>query len=197
MKSLNRLINAFRRLPGVGPKQAERFSAYFLKASDAESNEFCVALQELKKSIKLCSHCFNYCENDLCHICKDETRDRTSLCIVEKPKDIELFERTKAFKGLYHVLHGTISPVSAKEICQRKIQNLSERIINSDPKIKEVILATNPDTEGENTALYIADVLKSEVKNISRLGYGMPLGADIEYTDELTLSYALKGRTKV
>lgn len=197
MKSLNRLISAFRRLPGVGPKQAERFSTYFLKASEAESNELCVALQEMKKSIKLCSNCFNYCENELCFICKDESRDRTLLCIVEKPKDIELIERTKVFNGLYHVIHGTISPVSAKDISQKKIQNLSERVINSDPKILEVIIATNPDTEGENTALYIADVLKGEVENISRLGYGMPLGADIEYIDELTLSYALKGRTKV
>ncbi|MBT3392781.1 MAG: recombination protein RecR [Elusimicrobiaceae bacterium] len=197
MKSLNRLISAFRRLPGVGPKQAERFSSYFLKASEAEANELCTALQNLKKSVKLCSNCLNYCENDLCHICKDEARDRTSICIVEKPKDIELIERTKIYNGLYHVLHGTISPVSAKEIGHHKIKQLAGRVDASDPKILEIILATNPDTEGENTALYIADVLKGSVENISRLGYGMPLGADIEYTDELTLSYALKGRTKV
>jgi len=197
MKSLDRLINAFKKLPGVGPKQAERFSSYFLKASEAEAKELADALEDLKNNVRLCSNCFNYSENEICEICADSHREKNIICVVEKPKDIEIIEKTKIFNGLYHVLHGTISPLRSRDLTEQRIHRLAQRVANSEDKIEEIIIATNPDTEGENTALYIADVLKGHVEKISRLGYGMPLGADIEYTDELTLSYALKGRTKI
>lgn len=197
MKSLDRLVRAFRRLPGVGPRQAERFSAYFLRASQGETEEFVNALLSMKQDVKLCPVCFSYSENDLCDICRDPDRDQGLICVVEDPQDIESIEKTGAYKGLYHVLHGAISPMEGRGAEQVKARELLERIQQSATPIREVIIATDPDSEGETTALYLADLLRGLVGQITRIGYGVPLGGDIDYIDEMTLGYSLKGRTKL
>ena len=197
MKSLDRLIRAFKRLPGVGPRQAERFSAYFLRASQAETEEFINALVAVKQDVKLCPVCFSYSESGLCPICADPDRDRGLICVVEDPQDIEALEKTGAYKGLYHVLHGAISPLEGRSAEQVKVRELLERVQNSADPVREVIIATDPDSEGETTALYLADLLRGLVGQVTRIGYGVPLGGDIDYMDELTLGYSLKGRTKI
>lgn len=197
MKSLDRLIRAFKRLPGVGPRQAERFSAYFLRASQGETEEFINALVAVKQDVKLCPVCFSYSEGDLCPICADQDRDRGLICVVEDPQDIEALEKTGAYKGLYHVLHGAISPLEGRSAEQVKVRELLERVQNSEVPVREVIIATDPDSEGETTALYLADLLRGLVGQVTRIGYGVPLGGDIDYMDELTLGYSLKGRTKL
>ena len=197
MKSLDRLVRAFRRLPGVGPRQAERFSAYFLRASQGETEEFVNALLSMKQDVKLCPVCFSYSENDLCDICRDPDRDQGLICVVEDPQDVESIEKTGAYKGLYHVLHGAISPMEGRGAEQVKARELLERIQHSAMPIREVIIATDPDSEGETTALYLADLLRGLVGQITRIGYGVPLGGDIDYIDEMTLGYSLKGRTKL
>jgi len=197
MKSLDRLIKAFRRLPGVGPRQAERFALHYLRASESEVAEFKDSLLAMRENVHFCPQCFAYSEGGDCEICSDDTRDKSFLCVVEEPKDIEAIEKTRAFSGLYHVLHGSISPVEGRTADSLRIKELIERVQNSPEEIKEVIIATNPDTEGETTSLYIADVLRGLVGRVSRIGYGMPLGGHIDYIDELTLSHALKGRTKI
>lgn len=197
MKSLDRLIRALRRLPGVGPRQAERFATYFLRTSQGEMEEFVNALVEVKQGVKLCKECFAYSETELCEICSDQDRDRSIICVVEDPQDIESLEKTGAFKGLYHVLHGAISPMEGRGAEQVKVRELVERIRKSPVAIKEVILATDPDSDGETTALYLADLLRGLVPQITRIGYGVPLGGDIDYIDEMTLGYSLKGRTKL
>lgn len=197
MKSLDRLVRALRRLPGVGPRQAERFATYFLRTSQGEMEEFVNALVEVKQGVKLCKECFAYSETELCEICSDQDRDRSIICVVEDPQDIESLEKTGAFKGLYHVLHGSISPMEGRGAEQVKVRELVERIRKSPVAIKEVILATDPDSDGETTALYLADLLRGLVPQITRIGYGVPLGGDIDYIDEMTLGYSLKGRTKL
>ena len=197
MQHLDRLIRALKRLPGVGPRQAERFAAYFLRASTGEVEEFVKALSDMKSSVVLCSRCFSYSENELCEICQDSSRDGSQICVVEDPQDIEAIEKTRAYKGLYHVLHGAISPLEGRGAEQVKVRELLERIQRAVPPIKEVILATDPDSEGETTALYLADLLRGQVEKITRIGYGVPLGGDIDYMDEMTLGYSLKGRTKI
>ncbi len=197
MKSLDRLIRALRRLPGVGPRQAERFAAYFLRASQGETEEFVAALSSVKQDIKLCPVCFSYSEADLCPICSDQDRDRGLICVVEDPQDIEAIEKTGAYKGLYHVLHGAISPMDGRGAEQVKVRELLTRVQNADPEVREVIIATDPDSEGETTALYLADLLRGLVGQVTRIGYGVPLGGDLDYMDEMTLGYSLKGRTKL
>ncbi|MBQ3666479.1 MAG: recombination protein RecR [Elusimicrobiaceae bacterium] len=197
MQHLDRLVRALKRLPGVGPRQAERFAAYFLRASQGEVEEFITALEEVKSSVVLCPQCFAYSEGDLCEICQDPDRDITKICVVEDPQDIEAIEKTGAYKGLYHVLHGAISPMEGRSAEQVKVRELLARVQNANPKIEEVIIATDPDSEGETTALYLADLLRGQVAQITRIGYGVPLGGDIDYMDEMTLGYSLKGRTKL
>lgn len=197
MKSLERLIRAWRRLPGVGPRQAERFTDYFLRASDGEVEEFINALVQMKQDVQLCPVCFAYTEGGLCPICRDQDRDGSQICVVEDPQDIESIEKTGIYKGLYHVLHGVISPLAGRGAEQLKVRELLSRIENARPAVREVIVATDPDNEGETTALYLADLLRGKVEQISRIGYGVPLGGDLDYLDELTLSHSLKGRTKI
>ena len=197
MQHLDRLVRALKRLPGVGPRQAERFAAYFLRASQGEVEEFITALSDVKSSVVLCPQCFAYSEGDLCEICQDPDRDTTKICVVEDPQDIEAIEKTGAYKGLYHVLHGAISPLEGRSAEQVKVRELLARVQNANPKIEEVIIATDPDSEGETTALYLADLLRGQVAQITRIGYGVPLGGDIDYMDEMTLGYSLKGRTKI
>ena len=197
MQHLDRLVRALRRLPGVGPRQAERFAAYFLRASQGEVEEFITALGEMKASVVLCPQCFAYSENDLCDICRDTDRDATKICVVEDPQDIEAIEKTGAYKGLYHVLHGAISPMEGRGAEHVKVRELLARVQRANPAIDEIIIATDPDSEGETTALYLADLLRGQVPHITRIGYGVPLGGDIDYMDEMTLGYSLKGRTKI
>ncbi len=197
MKSLERLTRALRRLPGVGPRQAERFANYFLKSGQSEAEEFITALLHVRENIKLCPQCFAYCEDDMCAICADSSRDHSLICVVEDPQDIEAVEKTSAFKGVYHVLHGSISPLDGKGAESIKIKELIERVHNTAEKVQEIIIATDPDTEGENTALYIAEALRDVVERVTRIGYGVPLGGDIDYIDEMTLMYSLKSRTKI
>lgn len=197
MQSLQRLVRALRRLPGVGPRQAERFSAYFLRASQGEVEEFVSALLGMKQDVKFCRICHAYSESDVCSLCSDPDRDGSVICVVEDPQDIESIEKTRAFNGLYHVLHGAISPMEGRGAEQVKVKELLERVQNSPVPVREVILATDPDAEGETTALYLADLLRGLVERVTRIGYGVPLGGDIDYIDELTLGYSLKGRTKI
>ena len=194
MKTVERLKAAFRRLPGVGPRQAERFALYFLRASPAYAEELSAALRDVKNSVKTCRLCFSYCEGELCKICADPSRDRRVICVVEEPQDIEAFERAGGFSGCYHVLHGAISPAEGKGPASLKIPELVERV--KADGADEVILATDPDAEGEASALYISRELRGVAK-ITRIGYGVPLGADLDYTDEATLGCAMKGRTRM
>lgn len=197
MKALDRLVRALRRMPGVGPRQAERFAAYFLRAPQGETEEFVAAVLDLKQNIKFCRICHAYSESDVCSICADPDRDKGVICVVEDPQDIESIEKTGAFHGLYHVLHGAISPMEGRGAEQVKVKELLQRVQESEVPVREVILATDPDTEGETTALYLADLLHGLVERVSRIGYGVPLGGDIDYIDEMTLGYSLKGRTKM
>ena len=141
--------------------------------------------------------CFNYCEDGLCDICRDPDRDRGLICVVEDPQDVESLEKTGAYKGLYHVLHGAISPMDGRGAEQVKVRELLQRVQQAQPPVREVIIATDPDSEGETTALYLADLLRGLVGQVTRIGYGVPLGGDIDYIDEMTLGYSLKGRTKL
>lgn len=197
IRPLDRLVRALKRLPGIGPRQAERLAAYFLRASQGEVEEFITALDEMKSAVVLCPKCFAYSEGDLCEICRDSSRDESQICVVEDPQDIEAIEKTGAYKGLYHVLHGAISPMDGRGAEQVKVRELLARVQSASPKIKEVILATDPDSEGETTALYLADLLRGQVEQVTRIGYGVPLGGDLDYMDEMTLGYSLKGRTKL
>ncbi|MBP5429773.1 MAG: recombination protein RecR [Elusimicrobiaceae bacterium] len=197
LKRLDRLVRALKRLPGVGPRQAERFAAYFLRASQGEVEEFITALTQTKEGVMLCPVCFAYSEDGLCDICRDNDRDQSQICVVEDPQDIEVLEKTGLYKGLYHVLHGAISPLEGRGAEQVKVRELLERVAHAKTPVREVILATDPDSEGETTALYLADLLRGQVPQITRIGYGVPLGGDLDYLDEMTLGYSLKGRTKL
>lgn len=181
----------------MGPKQAERFSIYLLRASESEVEELACALREVKENVRTCRNCRNYTEDELCPICSDPGRDASLICVVEGPSDIAAVEKTRSFNGLYHVLHGSVSPMDGTDAGSLRIDDLVFRIKNAGGKVREVIIATDPDTEGESTALYLAGALKDLVPRITRIAYGVPLGGDLDYTDEFTLGYALKGRTRI
>ena len=197
MKSFDKVIKCFRKLQGVGRRQAERFTVHFLRAPESEVAEFTQALLDMRKNVHYCKKCFNYAEDDICSICADSSRDKSQICVVQEARDIEAIEKTKIFKGVYHVLHGAVSPLEGKNLDNLKVKELVLRVQDSQVEIKEVIIATNPDSEGELTALYLADLLRGKVQKVSRIGYGIPLGAQIDYIDEMTLLHALKGRTKL
>ncbi|HAH32492.1 MAG TPA: recombination protein RecR [Elusimicrobia bacterium] len=197
MKSLDKLASLFRRLPGVGPKQAERFSLYAVKASEGEIEDLVEALRAVKSSVKYCAECCNYSEENLCAVCANPSRDQTIICVVEHPQDVAAIEKTKTFNGVYHVLHGAISPTEGITPGAIKLKELTDRIKASDGAVKEMIIATNPDTEGEAMAIYLTRLLTKYVHRITRIAYGVPLGGDIDYLDEVTLGYALRGRTKI
>ncbi|MBI4052311.1 MAG: recombination protein RecR [Elusimicrobia bacterium] len=197
MTSFNRLIAALRRLPGVGPKQAERLALHLLRVSREEVEEFAAALKEAKRLVKPCTQCWNFTEQGLCSICQDPGRDRTILCVVEEPPDVQAIERSRSYQGLYHILHGSLSPLDGIGPDAIRIRELLSRLRNGDKAVREVVLATDPDTEGEATALYLAQVLKPLGLRVTRIAQGVPLGGDLDYTDELTLSHALNGRREV
>jgi recombination protein RecR len=198
-KPIARLIDFFERLPGIGPKTAQRLTFYLLHVPQQELETFAESLIRLKKDTVLCSLCKNVGETDPCSICSDKNRDRSTVMVVEQPLDILAFERTGKYHGLYHVLHGAINPLENIGPDELYIQALLERVQSTKYKVQEIIIATNPTMEGEATAMYLAKQFK--IKNlklkISRLGMGIPTGADLEYADEVTLTQAIQGRREI
>lgn len=190
--SIQNLIAALSSLPGIGPKTAERLTFYLLKQDQATLADLGRSFVELKKSIKTCSQCYNFTETDPCVICRDKSRDARVLCVVSEPLDVVAIEKTHEFNGRYHVLQGTISPIDGIGPEELTIDELVKRV--KDDKIEEVILATNPTTEGEATSLYISKLLKPTGVKLTRIARGLPIGGDLEYADEATLSRALEGR---
>ncbi len=191
-KSFQKLIDHFSSLPSIGPKLAERLVLYLWKTDKEKLEDFGERIKSLKNNIKFCRQCFNIAEDNLCMICADKKRDHSIICVVEEPLDIIALEKTKKFNGLYHVLGGTISSQNNSEL---KINELKNRLENSD--VKEIIIATNPTTEGEATALYLARLIKPLNIKITRLARGLPTGGDIEYADVATLSGAIEGRKEM
>jgi recombination protein RecR len=188
-----KLIDEFSRLPGIGPKTASRLTFFLLRAPKEQSEALADALRELRERTTFCSICFNITEADPCAVCADEKRDRSVICVVEEPLDVIAIERTRDYRGLYHVLHGTIAPVEGIGPDELRIAELLSRF-NSVPPVREVIIATNPNMEGEATAMYIARQIEGREVRVTRLARGLPVGGDLEYADEITLSRALAGR---
>ena len=193
-KSIQKLIGLFSKFPTVGPRTAARFVFYLLKLPKEEINDLTSAILKLKENVKSCKSCFLPFEGEteLCPICRDQTRDKSLLCVVEKESDLEAIEKTKKYKGLYFILGGTLSKLKKEDIKNLRKDELLERAKNSE--IKEIIIAINPTTEGEATVLYLERLLKPLNKKITRLGRGLPVGAELEYADEETLSSALESR---
>lgn len=192
--SVIRLIDEFSRLPGVGPKSAARLTYYLLRAPDENALALAEALRDLKATTRYCSVCFNITEQDPCPICADEKRDRALICVVEEPLDVVAFERTEHYRGIYHVLHGAINPIEGIGPDQLRIKELATRV--EQGAIREVIMATNVGLEGDATAMYIQRRLQGKVR-LTRLARGLPVGADLEYADSVTLSGALEGRREM
>lgn len=189
------LIDELGRLPGVGPKSAQRIAFHLIEADAEVANTLATTLQEVKKRVRFCEVCGNIAESERCGICVDPKRDLSAICVVEESKDIAAIERTREFRGLYHVLGGAISPIAGVGPDQLRIKDLMKRL--ADPAIKEVILATNPNLEGEATATYLSRLLGSMEITVSKLASGLPVGGDLEYADDMTLGRAFEGRRRV
>lgn len=200
VKPLQDVINSFEKLPGIGPKTAQRLGYYLLHVPQSELDSFSLSLSNLKKNTKLCSICKNISETDPCPICDDVSRDHSVILVVEQPLDILAFEKTNKYNGLYHVLHGVISPLDNIGPDEIFIDNLVTRIAKNSNAVSEIIIATNPTMEGEATSMYITRLLKEKFPpnghtlNITRLGMGIPTGAYLEFADEVTLTRAIEGR---
>lgn len=194
MKSLEKLKISLRRLPGIGPKQAERIAWHFLRSPEPETQALIASLLEAKERVRSCSVCANYAESEICPLCEDPGRDDGLLCVVEDPADVTAIERSRGYRGRYHVLHGTISPLDGVGPQALRAQALIERLKASSSRTSEVILATDPDTEGEATALYLLQALKPLPVKVTRIALGVPMGGDLDYVDERTLSSAMAGR---
>lgn len=192
--ALERLVGLLAKLPGLGPKSAARIALHILRAPKSEIDELAEALIEVKTRIQFCTVCFNLTEEDPCLICRNLKRDRSLICVVETPGDVLMVEKTKSYRGLFHVLGGALSPLDGIAPENLRIQELLQRI---DASVSEVILATNPTTEGDATALYLAQALKPKGVRITRIARGVPVGADLEHVDEVTLSKALEGRGEI
>jgi recombination protein RecR len=195
-----RLIEAFSRLPGIGPKTAQRLTFHLLRAPDTEARILAAALIDVRDKVVFCDRCFNISDGPLCPICRDPGRDATRLCVVEEPLDVLALERTSEFKGLYHVLHGAISPIDGVGPERLRIRELLARADEAKrdgTPLEEVIIATNPTLEGEATAMYLAERLEQSVVLVSRIARGLPVGGDLEYADEVTLIRALQGRRAI
>ncbi len=190
--ALQNLADQFARLPGIGGKTAQRLAFHVLSLPLEEAEEFAAAILEAKKTVHTCPVCQNLTDRETCGICQDPTRDRGTICVVAEPKDVIAMERSREFRGLYHVLHGVISPLNHVTQDDIKIRELLQRVAQGD--VHEVIMATNPDTEGEATAMYISRLLRPMEIKVTRLAYGVPVGSQLEYADEVTLSRALEGR---
>jgi recombination protein RecR len=189
---LARLVAELSRLPGIGQRTAQRLAFHLLRAPDEEAFALGAAIREVKEKVGLCEECFNLAEGPLCRICSDETRDKATICVVEEPGDVIPIERTHEYRGLYHVLGGALSPIDGIDAEDLKIAELLRRVQGAD--ISEVVLATNPTTTGEATALYIAELMRGPHITVTRLASGLPVGADLEHADEVTLGKALAGR---
>lgn len=194
-KPISRLIEEFNKLPGIGPKSAQRLAYHLLQAPPEKARDLADAIVGIKQNLKLCSDCLNITDSDPCGICADESRDRTRICVVEEPIDIMPLERTRKYRGLYHVLHGVISPGDGIKPEDLRIRELLERL--SSGNIVEVVMATNPNVEGEATSMYIQRLLSPLGIRITRLARGLPFGGDLEYADDVTLSRALEGRQEM
>jgi recombination protein RecR len=192
---LQNLIEQFERMQGIGHKTAQRMAFYVLDLSDEDAKRFAQAITDAHTKIRQCKICCDLADDELCPICKSETRDKSVICVVEDPRDVAAIERTHEYNGTYHVLHGAISPMNNIGPDQIKIKELLARL--NDGVVEEVIMATNPTVEGEATAMYISRLLKPMGITVSRLAYGVPVGADLEYADEVTLSRALEGRSLI
>lgn len=192
---LQNLIDQFERMQGIGHKTAQRMAFYVLGLSNEEARQFAQAITDAHTKIKQCRVCCDLAEDDLCPICKADNRDKSVICVVEDPRDVVAIERTHEYKGTYHVLHGAISPMDNIGPDQIRIKELIARL--GDGSVEEVIMATNPTVEGEATAMYISRLLKPMGITVSRLAYGVPVGADLEYADEVTLSRAIEGRSLI
>jgi recombination protein RecR len=194
--AIQNLIDQLARLPGVGPKTAQRLAFHLLRLPREEAVPLATAIITAKDTVGFCARCFNLTDEDLCEICKDPRRDETQLCVVEEPVDVIALERTHGYRGLYHVLGGALSPIDGVGPVRLRLGELFERVRSE--KIQEVVVATNPNTSGEATALYIAQQLRGDIEagavRVTRLAAGLPMGADLEYADEITLGRALSGR---
>ncbi|AND83299.1 recombination protein RecR [Clostridium tyrobutyricum] len=192
--AIEKLIEEFAKLPGIGYKTAQRLTIYTLNLPSDEVREFAEALIKARGTIRYCSVCGNFTDSDPCAICSNPNRDKSTICVVEQPKDIMAMEKIREYNGVYHVLHGNISPMAGRGPEDIKLKELIKRM-NGD--IKEVIVATNPNVEGEATAMYISKILKPLGVKVTRIAHGIPVGGDLEYADEVTLSKALEGRTEL
>ena len=193
--SLENLIDKFASLPGIGKKSAQRLAFHVLSLPDAEAVGFATAILEAKSSVHCCPVCQNLTDGELCSVCNDSRRDRGVICVVAEPRDVLSFERSREYKGLYHVLHGVMSPMNHIGPDDLKISELMTRV--AEGEIREVIMATNPDTEGDTTAMYISRLIKPFNVKVSRLAYGIPVGSNLEYADDATLTRALEGRREM
>ena len=191
-RALQRLRDELGRLPGIGPKSAQRIAYYLLEADDEQARRLAHAILDLKRQVHFCPICFNYATRDTCDVCADGSRDRSKVCVVSEPRDVSAIERTGAYHGLYHVLGGVISPMDKIGPDQLHVRELLARL--ADGEIKEVILATNPNVEGETTATYLARTIAPLGIQTSRLASGLPVGGDLEYADEVTLGRAIEAR---
>lgn len=193
IEPLARLVNAFSKLPGIGGKTALRLAYHVISAPEEDIRDLTLALAEIKQKIKYCAQCGNFCEGELCDICASPKRDHTQICVVKDPRDVIAMEKAESFRGVYHVLHGTISPMDGIGPDDIRIKELLARLDG----VEEVILATNPDVEGDATAVYIARLLKPMGIRTTRIAHGIPIGGDLEYIDEVTLAKALDGRREM
>ena len=193
--ALQKLIDELGKLPGVGPKSAQRIAFHLIKLPEQDALSLANAIQEAKQKVRFCETCFNMSDEAICEICSDTQRDSSLVCVVEEPRDIVALERTREYKGLYHVLQGAINPIDGIGPEQLKIRELLERLKGNT--LQEVILCTNPNIEGEATAMYLAKLIEPLGVQVSRIASGLPVGGDLEYADELTLGRALEGRRKI
>jgi len=192
---INRLIREFNKLPGIGPKSAQRIAFYLLRASEENARDLAEAVLSVKSQITLCSSCFNVTDSNPCRICSNLERDHTKICIVEQPQDILALEHTRVYKGLYHVLHGAISPTEGVGTEDIRMRELLDRLKNDT--IEEVILATNTNMEGQQTAMYLHHLISNLNIKVTRLAMGLPFGTELEYADDVTLTRALEGRQEL
>jgi recombination protein RecR len=190
-----KLIDSFSRLPGIGPKTAGRLAFHVLRMKEEDVLAFAQALVSVKRNLHYCSVCFNITDTDPCRLCRDKSRDGSVICVVQEPKDVVAMERTKDYNGLYHVLHGAISPMEGIGPDELRIPELLRRL--ADDQVQELILATNPNIEGEATAMYLSKLVRNFGLKVTRIAHGLPVGGDLEYADEVTLSKALEGRREI
>jgi len=194
-KSMSKLIQALKKMPGVGSKSAERMAFHILRLPHSEAKSLAYSILKVKESIRFCKVCGNLSEEDICNICDNPQRDKSIICVVEQPTDIISIEKSGVFKGLYHVLGGSLSPLDGVGPENLRIKELVARV--KAQKVEEVIVATDSDSEGETTALYVSGLLKREKVNVTRIAYGLPMGSNLEYADQLTLAKALNGRNPI